>query len=85
MSGAWVQVLHMLRGCPSPGSAFRLDAQADAFGVAPGVHLPHLSPACLRNVLLSWVKTGTTAYRRGHITMLCFLIALADTSSSPCV
>lgn len=75
----------MLRGCPSPGSAFRLDAKADAFEVAPGVHVPHLSPTCLRNVLLSWVKTGTTAYRRGHITMLCFLIALADTSSSPCV
>ena len=53
----------MLRGCPSPGSAFRLDAKADAFEVASGGHVPHLSPACLRNVLLGWVQIGTTAHR----------------------
>ena len=70
MPDAWLQVLHMLRGCPSPGSALRLDAEADAYEVAPGVHVPHLSPACLRNNLLRWVKMGTTAYRWEHATML---------------
>jgi len=59
----WPQILHMLRGCPSPGKAFRLISTSDAFDIAPGVHVPHLSSACLRHLMLRWVKIGTTALR----------------------
>ena len=60
---AHTQILHMLRGCPSPGTAFHLSPAKDAFEVVPGLHVPHLSPACLRNVLLRWTRIGTTAFR----------------------
>ena len=82
MSGTWLQVLHMLRGCPSPGSAFRLDARSDAFEVKPGVHVPHLSPACLCNVLLTWARTGTTAYRSERVNLL-FPVHHGKQRSSP--
>lgn len=60
---AHTQILHMLRGCPSPGTAFHLSPAKDAFEIAPGLHVPHLSPACLRIVLLRWTRIGTTAFR----------------------
>ena len=53
----------MLRGCPSPGKAFRLNTTLDAFDIAPGVHVQCLSSACLRHLMLRWVKIGTTALR----------------------
>ena len=53
----------MLRGCSSPGKAFQLNTNKDAFDITPGVHVARLSPACLRSVLLRWARIGTTAFR----------------------
>ena len=60
---AHTQILHMLRGCPSPGTAFHLSPAKDAFEVAASLHVLHLSPACLRNVLLRWTRIGTAGFR----------------------
>ena len=64
------QVLHMLRGSPSPGRALTLNPNLDAYEVTAGAHVAHLSPGCLHNMLTRFCRPGTTSYRCSIMTTL---------------
>jgi hypothetical protein len=67
------QVLHMLRGSPSPGAALILKPDQDAFQPAPSAHVPHLSLGCVQGLLSRFAACGTTAYRCVALVMCVYL------------
>ncbi|KAK9840835.1 hypothetical protein WJX81_007958 [Elliptochloris bilobata] len=63
-----MQVLHLLRGCSEPGSAFRSGPDG-CLGAAPGVHVPHLSPGALLRLLQRFAAAGATTRRLREIEL----------------
>ena len=56
------QVLHLLRGCMEPGSAF-CAAPDGGVSPAPGLHVAHLSPGALQRLLQRFAAAGESMRR----------------------
>lgn len=62
------QVLHLLRGCTQPGSAF-CAAPDGSVSPAPGLHVAHLSPGALQRLLQRFAAAGATMRRCGTASL----------------
>lgn len=75
------QVMHLLRGCTEPGSAF-CAAPDGGVSPAPGLHVAHLSPGALQRPLQRFAAAGATMERCETASIILYSITLGALRSS---